>query len=208
MRCFKGEFAYHKVTWNHNFPDWKYLEDDEIKENDAVIISLPFSDYGAEHPETQNILDQCDRLNVPVLIDCAYYSIARDLNFNLDRKCIKVVTFSLSKAFWGTERLRVGIRCTREFVDDTVNFFTGHQMVAKTAAGIGTKLCNTFEADYNQNMFRDKQTKICYALNIKPSDCVIFGLADKSHEKFADYDRGTQWRRVCISKLLGEPNYE
>ena len=27
MRCFKGEFAYHKVTWNHNFPDWKYIEE-------------------------------------------------------------------------------------------------------------------------------------------------------------------------------------
>ena len=104
--------------------------------------------------------------------------------------------------------MRIGIRCTRDFVDDTVNFYTSLQMVAKTAAGIGTRLCNTFDTDYNQNMFRDKQIKICKELNIEPSDCVIFGLSSKSDDRFADYDRGTQWRRVCISKLLGDIKYE
>ena len=41
-------------------------------------------------------------------------------------------------------------------------------------------------------------------LNIKPSDSVLFGLTDKEHPEFGDYDRGTEWRRVCISRLLGD----
>ena len=85
-----------------------------------MIISLPFSDCGAEHPATQDILDECDKLDVPVFIDCAYYSIARDINFNLDRKCIKGIAFSLSKAFYGTHRLRIGLRCKKDFNDDGV----------------------------------------------------------------------------------------
>ena len=49
-----------------------------------------------------------------------------------------------------------------------------------------------------------KQLKICNDLSVTPSDCVIFGLADKSHPEFGDYDRGSRWRRVCISKLLSD----
>ena len=49
-----------------------------------------------------------------------------------------------------------------------------------------------------------KQVEICNELNILPSNCVSFGLADESHPEFGDYDRGTAWRRVCISRLLGD----
>ena len=52
----------------------------------------------------------CDKLNVPVFIDCAYFSVCRNLNFDLDRPCIRGVSFSMSKAFYGTERLRIGLR--------------------------------------------------------------------------------------------------
>lgn len=210
MRCFKGDFMYHQVTWRNNYSGWCHIEDDEIKKNDAVIISLPFSDYGAEHPATQDILDECDRLDVPVFIDCAYYSIARDIDFNLDRKCIKGVAFSLSKAFYGTHRLRIGLRCKKDFNDDPVDLFNSLGMVSKLSAGVGLELCKNFEPDYNQNKFRDKQIQVCKDLSIQPSDCVIYGITDKNHKDFGGYDRGTNWRRVCISKLLGDmgDNYE
>ena len=31
-------------------------------------------------------------------------------------------------------------------------------------------------------------------------------LTDETHLKFGDYDRGTYWRRVCISNLIGDMN--
>ena len=77
-------------------------------------------------------------------------------------------------------------------------------MVSKLSAGIGYQLCNNFEPDYNHNKFRDKQIEICDDLVIEPSDCVIFGLADEIHPEFSEYDRGSWWKRVCISKLLGD----
>ena len=203
MRCFKGDFLYHTLSWRNNHK-WAYLEDDKIRKNDAVIISLPFSDFGAEHPDTQDILNSCDELNVPVFIDCAYYSIARDIDFNLDRDCIKGVSFSLSKAFYGTHRLRIGLRCKKDFNDDTVDVFTSMGMVSKISAGVGHDICNNFEPDYNQNKFRDKQIKICKKLDIQPSDCVLYGITDETHKDFGGYDRGSRWRRVCISEMLGD----
>lgn len=203
FRCLRGDYIYHKVSWNNYF-NWAYVEDDELRQNDALIISVPFSDLGSEHPATQDLLDVCDMLGIPVFIDAAYYCIARNVDFNLDRPCIDTIAFSMSKAFYGAERLRAGIRCQRESVDDGGVLFNQFHCAAKIAAGVGLELCQNFEHDYNQNKFRDKQVEVCKELNIKPSDCVLFGLADQDHPEFGDYDRGTEWRRVCISTLLGD----
>ena len=203
FRVLRGDYAYHKVSWKENFK-WCYIDEDRIREGDALVISVPFSDYGSEHPLTQALLNDCETHNVPVFIDAAYYCIARDVDFNLDRPCIDTVAFSMSKAFYGVERLRVGIRCRRESRDDGGVLFNQFHCISKIAAGVGIELCNNFEHDYNQNKFRNKQIQVCKDLNIEPSNCVLFGITDKTHPEFGDYDRGTEWRRVCISTLLGD----
>ncbi len=205
FRCLKGDYAYHKVSWKSYF-NWAYLEEDELREGDALIISVPFSDLGAKHPKTESLLDKCDKLGVPVFIDAAYYCIVKGLDFNLDRDCIDTIAFSLSKAFYGAERLRIGIRCRKVNEDDGCVLYNQFHCLAKIAAGVGYELCQNFSIDYNQNTFREKQIKICEELEIEPSDSVLFGITDKNHPKFGGYDRGTKWRRVCISRLLGNTN--
>ena len=66
---------------------------------------------------------------------------------------------------------------------------------------------NEITSTSSDTFSREKQLEICKELNIEPSDSVLFGLADKNHPEFGDYDRGTEWRRVCISKLLGDCDY-
>jgi len=206
FRCFKGDFVYHKVSWNSYYKNWEYVEDDDIQEGDAVVISLPFSDSGNIHPEMNNILDKCDELNVPVLLDCAYYHISGGIEFDLNRPCIDTVTFSLSKPFYGAERLRIGMRCKKTYDDDAVDLFNQFNMLSRMALGVGIKLCETFHPDYNYLKFREQQIKICKELEIEPSNSVIFGLASKNHPKFGNYCRGSDYRRVGISKLLGDCN--
>ena len=65
-----------------------------------MVISVPFSDNGYIHPDTQEILETCNKLEIPVLIDLAYYNLARGIDFNLDEPCISTFTFSLSKGFF------------------------------------------------------------------------------------------------------------
>ena len=202
FRCFKGEFKYHEIIWNENKINWKYLDDKKIKKNDAVIISVPFSDYGSIHPDTEKILLQCDKLDVPVLIDLAYYSIARDINFNVNRKCIKVLAFSLSKSFFGTERVRIGMRCKRTMNYDPPELFTDMGMLSRISVGLGLKLISNYSSDFCQKKFRKKQLQICKKLDLNPSNCVIFGLG--SDPKYKSFNRGSNWRRVCISNLLGD----
>ena len=205
FRCLRGDYVYHKVSWKNYF-NWCYYDEDELKAGDALVISLPFSDFGSAHPMLDTILDRCDELSIPVLLDCAYYCIAKDLKVNIDRPCVDTVTFSLSKAFYGMERLRGGIRCRRKPIDDGGVLINDFHCVSKIAAGVGIELIRHFEPDYNQNRFGQRQLELCDELALEPSNCVLFGLADKSHPRFGgnDYNRGTDWRRVCLSTLLGD----
>ena len=203
FRTFKGDFMYHKIMWRNGY-EWSYLEDCEILRNDAEIFSLPFSDYGDIHPKTNDILDKCDELEVPVFVDCAYLVMARDIEFDFDRKCIEGISFSLSKGFYGAEHLRIGMRLTKKFIDDPVEVFNDFQMINWIGPDVGLKLINNFDFDFIQNKYHEKQIKICKELKISPSKCAIFGITDEEHQEFGHYDRGTEWRRVCISQLLGD----
>ena len=71
FRCFKGEYMYHMAAWRNYFPDWQYIDSAPLDSNDAVVISYPFSDLGQEHPSTTQLLEECNKLGVPVLLDCA-----------------------------------------------------------------------------------------------------------------------------------------
>ena len=203
MRCFKGDFAYHRLSWRDNF-DWLYLEDDIIREDDAVIMSAPFSDSGDIHPQTDFILNICGELDVPVFIDCAYMIIARDIDFDFNRECIQGVSFSMSKGFYGAEKLRIGLRLTRDYQDDPVEVFNSMQMLNTVGVHVGQKIIDNYSVDYNTETYRDKQEELCNQLKIGYSKCVLFGITDKNHPQFKDFDRGTDYRRVCLSSLMGD----
>ena len=151
FRCFKGDFFYHALSWRNNYT-FSYLDDEELDKNDAVVMSIPFSDNGNVHPNTSQVIETCNKLQIPVLIDLAYYNLARGINFNLDEPCISTITFSLSKAFYGTHRIRIGLRCKKDFNDDPVDVFTSMGMVSKISAGVGYDICNNFEPDYNETI--------------------------------------------------------
>ena len=67
FRFYKGEFMYHGAVLKHGGL-WSYIEDRKLQSNDAVIISVPFSDYGSQHPNLDYILNQCTALGIPGII--------------------------------------------------------------------------------------------------------------------------------------------
>ncbi len=201
FRCFKGEFFYHQANWK-KFYKWCYLEDDRIMTNDAVVISLPFSDYGKEHPRMREILDECEKWEVPVLIDCAYYLIGRGIEFNFtEYDCIEDITFSLSKGFHLANRLRAGTRYSKKYYDDNIHMMIQFHQYSFLSAYLGTELLSYFPPDYTVNKWRDKQLKFCKKFNFKPSDCVIFAFGG---DEYKELNRGTEVNRLCISYLIGD----
>tara|TARA_B100000287_G_scaffold49800_1_gene44125 strand:+ start:705 stop:2087 length:1383 start_codon:yes stop_codon:yes gene_type:complete len=201
FRTFQGEFFYHKANWK-KYHDWLPIEMDDIKENDAVIISLPFSDYCKEHPKMKNILDECEKLNVPVLVDCAWYLIAKNINFDFSKySCIEDITFSLSKSFHQANKLRAGVRYSRKYHDDNIHIMNEWKQYNHLAAYIGIKLLEEFEPDYAWKRWGDESKKFCKEHNLEQSDCVGFAFGGNEYKEF---NRGTEVNRLCISKLIGD----
>lgn len=201
FRCFKGEFMYHRAIWRGGF-DFALIEDGPITADDAVVISLPFSDTGGRHGRMDEVIADCNRLGVPVLIDCAYMHIAGGIDYDFAQPCISVVTFSMSKTFHGLDKLRIGIRFSRRFADDFVDVFNTVEMANQYACKVGMAAMERFPVDHNVDRYRARQAEICADLGIAPSACVIFGLGGS---EWAEYNRGGELNRLCISRLLAEP---
>jgi hypothetical protein len=195
FRCFSGEYMYHKLAWRNGFL-WKYLEDDELRENDAVVISLPFADTGDKHILYDSLMKKCTELGVPVLVDCAYFGICEDIEFDLSYPCITEVTFSLSKTF-PVAYSRIGMRYTRKDTDDTLFVYQKIHYNNKVGSSIGLKFLTTFSPDYISNKYKQKQKEFCEVLNVKPSKTVLFGIGGS---EWKEYNRGCNTNRLSFHK--------
>jgi len=198
FRIFKSEYLYHQLAWRNSNLDWAYIEDTKLDKNDAVIISYPFADTGNKHEQMDFILHNCDALGIPVLIDCAYYTISSGLEFDFTHKCITDITFSLSKMF-PVAHARIGMRLTRKDDDDTLFVYEKANYQNRLGAILGLELIKNFEPDYIVNKYKDTQIKFCNLTNTEPSSTVLFGLGNGI---WNDYNRGGITNRLSFHNYL------
>lgn len=200
FRCVKAEYIYHQIAWRNSWPDWKFIEDAPLESNDAVVISLPFSDTGEKHHLYDKILSDCDRLGIPVLIDCAYANISGELEFDFDHECITDIVFSLSKMF-PVAHARIGLRLTKQDDDDTLFVYQKISYNNRIGADLGMTFINLFDPDYIVNKYRSKQLEFCKALNVIPSKTVLFGIGG---DEWKNYNRGGSTNRLSFHKFLNQ----
>lgn len=198
FRCFRGEYLYHKLAWRDSY-NWCYIEDADLHTNDAVVISVPFADSGSKHSKTETILSKCTELKIPVLIDCAYYSISSNITVDLTHPCITDVTFSLSKMF-PVAHARIGVRLTKDDCDDLLFVYDKAEYTNRISAALGLALIRAFPSDYIVKKYKSIQEEYCNFLGVHPSDTVLFGIASK--DKFTEYNRGCNTNRLGLHNFL------
>jgi hypothetical protein len=198
FRCFRGEYLYHRLSWETRF-EWSYLDDVELSSNDAVVVSLPFADTGNQHHlYNKEFLDKCYSLNIPVLLDCAFFGICGNLDFDFTHPAITDICFSLSKSF-PVNNFRIGIRFTRVNDGDSLLVYHNAGYINKLSAAIGLELLKIQNADYMFNRYRDQQIEWCKQHDLEASSTVIFGLDKK--EVYSKYNRGMNGNnRICFAK--------
>jgi hypothetical protein len=199
FRCFRGEYMYHAASWRNYFPDWRWIEDEPIAENDAVVISVPFSDTGDIHSRMTEVLIECTRLGVPVLADAAFYGTCGGVTFDFDHDCITDITFSLSKTF-PVSHVRVGMRLTREDDDDSLLVHHKTKYINRLGCGLGLELIRRWGPDHNYKTWRKTQELLCTQLGITPSPSVLFGIDTTG--KYSQYNRGGTTSRLCLARYL------
>ena len=200
FRCFRGEYLYHELTWQNLGYDWAYIDDQELQANDAVVFSLPFADTGNQK-HTQELLDTCVSLDIPVLIDSAFFGICSDIDFDYSHPAITDVTMSLSKPF-PVYGMRIGIRFSKDTTDG-LNIYGNTHYVNKFGAAVGIQLFNRQTPDYIFARYRDQQLAWCEKYNLAASNCVTFGL-DYNH-RYDNHNRGSaDSNRICFAKFFNK----
>ena len=197
FRAFKGEYAYHYSSWRNHFKKWKIINNLDLKTNDAVVISMPFSDTGSIHNEMENLIKKCNKLNIPVLIDCCYFSMCKGINFDFDQKCISEIAFSLSKAF-PVSRIRIGMRLSKKDDDDPLFFTNKLGLVNRVSIYFGLELLKRFDFDYLYNKYHKLQKYYCSKMSLNPSSVVNLATGGK---KWNMYNRGNKTNRLCLASL-------
>lgn len=203
LRILKGDFLYHKLCTQKSI-HFKYLDDGVLEASDFLIISVPFSDSGNTPINLEEILTECDEMGIPVWIDAAYMVMASGIYLDLNHKCIEGISFSLTKGFYGCERLRIGVRMKRIYEDDGIDVANSMSMVSAVGCYVGNEIISKFDVDYIYNKYRSRQIILCEEYGLTPSDSVIFGLGESTISEFDIYNRGTNFRRVCLSDEMGD----
>lgn len=197
FRCFRGEYLYHKLAWR-DWLSWSYLEDADLHENDAVVISMPFADLGAPHPGQPELLARCQELGVPVLMDCAFFGICRDIDFDFSAGCITDLTFSLSKAF-PVAHARIGMRYSTVDHDDTMFVYDKLDYRSRVGASLGQRFMSQFGPDFICQRYSSAQVSLCEELGVQPSPTVLFGLGGP---EWHIYNRGLGTNRLSFHRQL------
>jgi histidinol-phosphate/aromatic aminotransferase/cobyric acid decarboxylase-like protein len=185
------------LAWRNNWPTWEFIEDDDLAENDAVVISLPFSDTGNKHEKLNWLLTQCDQLKIPVLVDCAYFGVCANIDFNFNYDCITDVVFSLSKTF-PVAHARIGIRLTRVDDDDLMFVYDKINYNNRIGAKLGLELIKNYGPDYIYDTYVNQQKTLCSKLTIESSNTVLFGI--DLNNRYPEYNRGTSTNRLGLYK--------
>jgi hypothetical protein len=196
----KGDFQYHKCLGK--FGNFTTVNSDMgLTEGMALLISLPFSGTGDAYI-VKRMLAKCNTLDIPVLLDLAYWGISKNIHIDLDEfPCVKEVTSSLSKPFYTLETHRVGIRFSREYLDDGVSMQNEVGMQNLHSMALGVSYMNKFSADWSWETLESRYYDACKYNDLTATDCVIFA---QGNADYADHNRGPGVNRVCISQLLSD----
>lgn len=185
MRCLVGEYFYHLKTWTSTHTDWAFVTpEDPLSKNDALVISLPFCDTGSMHLNFDELISTCNRLGIPVLVDCCYYPISSGIYVDVNQPCIDTVAFSLSKAF-PIANLRIGVRYTKPGIYDGQRLHNSINYNNSLSAWVGKQLIENFSSDYIYKAYQEKQKQVCKKLNITPSQSVLFGIGDNDWDYYS-----------------------
>lgn len=190
---FRGEYPYHRDTGAVRLESV-----DELKTGQKLYISYPFSAHGMVYEHYEDVIATCEKLNIPVFIDCAYFGSCVFPDLLLDKSCIKFVAFSMSKAF-ATGRCKIGLCFTKE-TNTYMALLNEYSYVNHISMGIHTKIMDKFSPDYMCDKYRTKQLDICEKFGLMPSNTVFLAYSyDTVHKGF---DRDGTVSRFGISDLL------
>ena len=170
LQIFRNDYKYH---WRLN-NNIKYAKIESLEKDKELLISMPFPYYGDIHPGMYDILDECERLSIPVHVDSAWISCIRDIDFDFNHPAIETFAISLSKAGIGGNR--IGVRFSRKEPEGSITIINKFNMNQQPLMYIGTKFMQQFGPEYFWKKYEKKYYKVCKDFDLKPTKTIHLAM--------------------------------
>lgn len=177
IATYEGEYKYHRRLTDFNV---KQIADHKVLlPGDVLVISYPSCITSGSMPGFTDMLDHCERHNIPVHIDGAWFGQCRNLVVDVSHPAIKSVSVSLSKAF-GMGSQRIGMRYTRERVNGPIAIMNDFDYANVSDMWIGVNMMDRFGADFWWKNFSRLYSKVCRDFDLQEADSIHIGW-QKAH---------------------------
>jgi hypothetical protein len=167
-----GDYRYHNRLGLSNIKDVGSLIP-----NVPLIIALPFPSTGNIHIHMEEILYECIKKDIPVHIDGAWVSCCRNIVFDFSHPSIKSVGISLSKGL-GLGWNRVGIRYTKEPVQDSISIMNDFNMNNRALITVAKYFMDHTQPDYLWLQHGINYSKVCNDFNLTETNSIYLALRD------------------------------
>ena len=207
LRLFRGEYAYHRRC----YPNWEWLDQPRgqnqewgtaLDSKDWVIVSHPFCGTGGEHPKLRELLDQCEKKNIPVVMDCAWFGTCFGLNFDFSHLAIKAVAFSLSKGL-GLGSMRTGLRFS-SYKEENMPIVqqNRYKHLVLSNCQIGIYQMKRFSPDFTFNRYFHWYKKLCESYEMKATHCLHVCLLPYFNEYASHFLIDESYSKVGVREAL------
>ena len=173
LMIFEGDYKYH---WRLN-NNIKYYNLNNLEKGKQLLISMPFPSTGDKHVDIDAILDRCLELDIPVHIDAAWLSCARDIHFDFSHPSIHSFAISLSKGL-GLGGNRIAMRFSRNRLPGPITIMNDFNMNCQSLAHIGIRFMEELGSNYLWNKYGEAYQKICTDFNLRPTKAIHIALSE------------------------------
>lgn len=192
---FAGEYKYHSRLGATTI-----ASPSQLKTGQKLIITVPFAATGEIHLHFDEVIAECEKLHIPVFVDCALFGTTKQPDLKLDYDCIVAIAFSPSKTFSTGPLSRIGVCYHRIEKPTPMVVQRDYEYMNHMSMNIHTALLKNFSADYMYNKYVDKQNEIAYKLNVTPSSTVFLCYTDDP--KWSQFRQENGVYRFGIAELL------
>lgn len=202
LRVLKGEYGYSReISDCDNI--CQPVDNLVLAKNDALLLSSPFSATGDIHPRYDELIDTCNRLDIPVFIDCAFYGTCLDIHLDFDHPCIDTVTFSPTKGL-NCGNMRTGITFTKRIGRDcSLDILTEWHHGIHMHTYVAYILMQEFGPDTIPNAYREIQLKVCEHYKLIPTKTIHLALGD---ERWSYFNRENVTNRIGLRNAIYDYN--
>ena len=167
VQVLNREYNYHRRMNPHiNFRSLNSLMPDF-----PLIISQPFY-TGSTHHQMTEILDRCAEYNIPVHIDGAWITACKNIKVDFSHPAIESFAVSMSKGYGLSGWNRIGVRWTKEVLEDSITVMNDFLQVPAQHVAVGLYFLNNVDVDHLWNTHKDSYYKICADFNLEPTDTI------------------------------------